>query len=295
MRKILLFLLSLMLAATLFTGCSSKKNVVMVGAKAFTEHDILGNVLKFLIEEHTDLSATVKFNLDSLVVFEAIKNGEIDLYIDYTGTVYGNYFGYTEKRTPIDIYNLCKKELKERFDLLMLDQMGFNNTYTLSVRKDTVDKYNLKSISDLAKVSHELSIAANIESLNREDGVKGVVKAYNMNFIRAVAVEGNLRYTAIENDEVQVIDAYATEGLTLKYHLTVLDDDLSFFPAYHAAVIIRQASADKYPELLKVMDMLTGTIDDDRMRDLNYRVDVLQKDPQAVARAFLKEAGLAKK
>ena len=295
MRKTTVFVLSALLVVMFFTGCSSKKHNIVVGAKNYTEHDILGNVLKDLIEDHTDLNATVKFNLDSLVAFQAIKSGEIDLYVDYTGTVYGNYFGYTEKRTPDEIYDICRKELKEKYNLLMLDKLGFNNTYTLSVRQDTAAKYKLKTISDLAKVSPELVIGASIESFNREDSVKGVVKAYGMNFSREVAVEGNLRYTAIENDEIQVTDAFSTDGMTLKYHLLVLEDNLNFFPPYHAAVIIRQDTADKYPELLKVVGMLAGSLNDDKMRDLNYRVDVAQEDPQLVAKAFLKEAGLVKK
>ena len=294
MRKVTMFILAVLLLAGL-TGCSSRqKNTIVVGAKNFTEQDILGNVLKLLIDDHTDLGTRITPNLDSLVVFEAIKSGEVDVYVDYTGTVYGNYFGYTEKRTPAEIYEISKKELKEKFNLLMLEQIGFNNTYTLSVRQDTAAKYNLKTISDLAKASPELIIGASIESFNREDSVKGVIKAYGMNFSREVAVEGNLRYTAIENDEIQVTDAFSTDGMTLRYNLVVLEDNLNFFPAYYAAVVIRQATAEKYPQLIDVLNKLVGTLNDDSMRDLNYRVDVLQEDPQLVAKNFLKGAGLIK-
>ena len=296
MRKATLLIVSTLLAVLLFTGCFSprQKNTIVVGAKYYTEQEILGHVLKFLIEEHTDLSVTVKSSLDSLLAFEGIKSGEIDVYIDYTGTVYGNYLGIKERRTPTEIYDICKKELKDRFNLLMLDQIGFNNTYTMSVRKDTAAKYNLKTISDLAKVASGLTIGASIESLNREDSVKGITRVYGFNFKREVAVESSLRYIAIENDEIQVTDAFSTDGLTLKYDLVVLEDNLEFFPAYHAAAIIGQSTADKYPKLLEVLGMLTGTLNDDKMRSLNYRVDVNQEDPPVVARDFLKEAGLIK-
>lgn len=296
MRRVTLFIVSALLLAILCTGCFSpgKKNAIVIGAKNYTEQDILGNTLKYLIEEHTGLSATVKFNLDSLLAFEGVKSGEIDLYVDYTGTVYGNYFGYREKRTPLEIYNICRQELKERFNLLMLNQLGFNNTYTLSIRRDTAVMYNLKTISDLAKVASLLTMGASIESLNREDSVRGITRVYGMNFKREVAVEGSLRYTAIENNEIQVTDAFSTDGLTMKYDLLVLEDDLEFFPSYHSAVIISQNTADKYPNLLTVLDMLSGKLSDDRMRALNYRVDVLQEDPQIVAMDFLKEAGLVK-
>ena len=296
MKKLTLFFTITLILVMLFTGCfsSKKKDSIVVGAKYYTEQDILGHVLKGLIEEHTDISATVKGSLDSMLAFEGIKSGEIDLYIDYTGTVYGNYFGHKERRPPIEIYNICKKELKESFNLLMLDQIGFNNTYTMSVRRDVARKYNLKTISDLAKVAHELTIGAGIESLNREDSVKGIKQAYNMTFKREVAVESSLRYIAIENDEIQLTDAFSTDGLTLKYDLLVLEDDKQFFPSYHAAVVIRQDTADKYPALLEVLAMLPDKLDDDKMRSLNYRVDVNQEDSQLVARDFLKEAGLIK-
>ena len=295
MRKVILFILSVLFLSVFFAGCSSqKKDTVVIGAKNFTEQDILGNVLKILIDEHTDLNTRVTFNLDSLVVYEAVKSGNVDLYVDYTGTVYGNYFGYTERKTPEEIFEISRKELKEKFNILMLDQIGFNNTYTLSVRKDTAEKYNLKTISDLARVSPELIIGASIESFNREDSVKGVISAYGMNFKGEIAVEGNLRYTAIENDEIQVTDAFSTDGMTMRYELLTLEDDKGFFLAYYATVLVRGATAEKYPQLLTVMNKLLGKLDDNSMRDLNYRVDVLQEDPQQVARSFLKSAGLIK-
>jgi len=234
------------------------------------------------------------FNLDSFAIFEAIKSGALNVYVDYTGTVYGNYFGHSERRPAEEIYNISRTGLKERFDLLMLNQLGFNNTYTVSVRQDTADRYNLTTISDLVPVSPELIVGATVESLNREDGLKGVINAYGMNFRREIAVEGNLRYIAIENDEIQVTDAFSTDGMTLRYNLVVLEDDLKFFPSYHAAVIIRRDTAEKYPKLLEALNKLTGTLSDDKMRDLNYRVDVLQEDPPDVAREFLKAAGLIK-
>ena len=296
MKKRTLILIAVLVLLTLFTGCFStrKSNTLIIGAKNFTEQDILSHAIKYLIEEHTDLSAITKGNLDSLLAFEGIKTGEIDMYVDYTGTIYGNYFGYKEKRTPIEIYNICKTELKEKFNLLLLDQLGFNNTYTISVRRETANKYNLKTISDLAKVASELTIGASIESLNREDSVKGIKPVYNMNFKREVAVESSLRYIAIENDEIQVTDAFSTDGLTMKYDLLVLEDDKNFFPSYHAAIMLNQNTATKYPKLLEVLGMLAGKLNDDKMRNLNYRVDVLQEEPEIVARDFLREAGLIK-
>ena len=295
MKKIILFTLSALLLVMLFTGCSKKKETIVVGSKDFTEQDILGYIQWILINEHTDLNTSLVNNLNSSVIYEAIKSGDVNVYMDYTGTIYGNYFGHTEKRTPDEVFEIARAGMKDKFNILVLDRIGFNNTYTLSVRPNTAQMYNLKTLSDLAKVSQQFILGASMEFLNREDGLLGVKKVYGMEFKSEKAVDGALRYISMENDEIQVTDAFSTDGMLLKYDLVVLEDNMEFFPPYHAAVLIRQDTAEKYPQLVKVLNMLIGKLNDDSMRDLNYRVDVLQESPETVARNFLKEAGLIKK
>lgn len=273
-------------------GCKGAKTTVVVGAKDFTEQDILGNMLYLLIEAHTDIKVDYKHEMSSNVVFAAIKSGDIDLYIDYTGTVYGNYLGYSEMRSAEEVYDIAVKALKDQYDLLMLDPLGFNNTYTLSVRKDTAEHYGLKTYSDLAKVSQDLILGATFEVLNRNDGIPNLKKAYGMSFKDEKAIDGTLRYTAMAKDEIQVTDAFSTDGLLLEYDLMVLEDDRQFFPPYYAAPIIRAKTAEKYPELLNLLQRLSHILDDEAMRELNYRVDVLKENPTETARNFLKARGL---
>jgi glycine betaine/choline ABC-type transport system substrate-binding protein len=174
----------------------------------------------------------------------------------------------------------------------MLEPLGFNNTYTLSVRPDTAARYGLKTYSDLAKVSGSLILGATFEIYNRNDGIPALKQAYNMAFKEEKAVESTLRYTAIANDDIQVTNAFATDGLLREYNLTVLEDDKNFFPPYHAAVIIREDTAKKYPEVVPLLQKLAGILDDQAMRQLNYQVDVQKANPADVARDFLKARGL---
>ncbi|MDR1957241.1 MAG: glycine/betaine ABC transporter substrate-binding protein [Treponema sp.] len=273
-------------------GCKGDKKTIVVGAKDFTEQDILGNMLNLLIEGNTDIKVDYRHEMSSNVVFAAIKSGDIDVYVDYTGTVYGSYLGYSEMRSAEEVYAIAVQALKEQYDLLMLDPLGFNNTYTLSVRKDTAEKYGLKTYHDLATVAPDLLLGATFEVLNRNDGIPNLKKAYGMSFKDEKAIDGTLRYMALEKDEIQVTDAFSTDGLLLEYDLMVLEDDLHFFPPYYAAPIIRAKTAEQYPELLELLRKLSYSMDDDTMRELNYKVDVLKENPVETARNFLKARGL---
>jgi osmoprotectant transport system permease protein len=264
----------------------------MVGSANYTEQDILGNVLQILLAENTGLKVDYKNEMSSTVLFNALKSGDIDVVVEYTGSVYGHYLGHSELKNADEVYEISVRELREKFKLLMGGPLGFNNTYTLSVRKDTAEKYGLKTYSDLARIPGELVLGAGFEIFNRNDGIPNLKKVYGITFKDEVALDGNLRYVALENDESQITDAFATDGLLQKYALVVLEDDKHFFPPYHAAAIIRADTAGKHPEVQVQLDKLTGLLSDETMREMNYRVDVLNENPVDVARAFLSANGL---
>jgi osmoprotectant transport system permease protein len=292
MKKFIVFIFSLLLVAMFFTGCPRQSDTIVVASKDYTEQDILGHVLTILISENTDLNVNLVPNLNSWIIYEAIKTGDVDLYIEYSGTIYGSFFGYTEIRSPDEVFEISRAGLLERDNIAYLNRIGFNNTYALAVRQDTAEQFNLRTISDLARVSNELILGGTMEFMNREDGIIGLRRVYGLNFRNELTVEGALRYTAIINDQIQVTNAFSTDGMLLRHELVVLEDDLEFFPPYQAAVSIRQDTFEKYPQLEDVLNRLIGTLDDDSMRSLNYRVDVLQESPEYVARNFLISAGL---
>ncbi|MCL2233730.1 MAG: glycine/betaine ABC transporter substrate-binding protein, partial [Treponema sp.] len=275
-KGILLFLAALILSLA-FTACPGGRrgDTIVIGAKDFTEQFILGYILQALIEEHTDLNTRVVSNLPTWILFQSLSQpgGEVDIYIEYTGTIVGNIFGDTTPRSPDETFRVAREGLRDRYNIRMLDRIGFNNTYTLSVRPDTAQQFNLWTISDLARVSNQLILGGTMEFVNREDGLLGLRRAYGgLEFRSEVTINGVLRYTALMNDEIQVTDAFSTDGMLLRFNLVVLEDDLEFFPAYHAAVLMLEETAQRFPQLVEVSNMLTGVLDDQSMRRLNYLV-----------------------
>lgn len=296
-RLILSFATILLIAAGIFTFYPTAKaeDKIVVGSKNFTEQLILGNMLADLIENKTDIQVERKLNLGgSQVAFSALKKGDVDMYVEYTGTGLVNILKQEPRKDPQQVYDYVKKEFQNKYKIDLMKPLGFNNTYALAVRQDTAKQYGLNTISDLAKVSDQLIIGPTIEFPNRQDGLKGLLPAYNMNFKDVKAVDGGLRYTALDNHKSDVIDAFSTDGLLEAFHLKVLKDDKSFFPPYYAVPIIKDSTLKAHPELKKVLNSLAGKLSDDKMRKLNYKVDSLREAPAKVAKEFLQQEGLIK-
>ncbi|WHY75599.1 glycine betaine ABC transporter substrate-binding protein [Neobacillus sp. WH10] len=266
---------------------------IVIGSKNFSESMILGNMLADLIENKTDIQVERKLNLGGTqVAFSAIKNGDIDLYVEYTGTGLINILKHPPESDPNKVYDYVKKEFKQKYNIELLKPLGFNNTYALAVRQDTANEYGLNTISDLAKVSGNLIMGPTIEFPNREDGLIGLSKTYNIEFKDVKAVDGGLRYTAIDNHKSDVIDAFSTDGLLEEFQLKVLKDDKDFFPPYYAVPIIKEETLKDHPELKNAINTLSGKLSDEKMRELNYKVDSLKQSPAKVAKEFLENEGL---
>lgn len=279
--------------STIISSLGSDGKVVRIAGKDFTEQHILVNMFADLIEEKTDLNVERKVNLGGTqVCFSALKSGDIDLYFDYSGTAYGDTLKYPPISDMKKVYNTVKKDFKEKFNISVLKQMGFNNTYVLAVTNETSKKYNLKTISDMAKAAPNLTVGTTLEFLNREDGLLGITKKYNFKFKDAKGLDGSPRYTALINKETDVVDAFSTDGLLKKFNLVSLDDDKNFFPPYYAIPLVREEIIQKYPEIEPVIEELGDILTNEVMIELNYKVDELQKEPAAVAKEFLIEKGL---
>ncbi len=245
------------------------------------------------IEDETDLNVVREPNLGGTqVCFGALETGEIDLYIEYTGTAYAE----TLKHTPIsdveEVYDTVKEEFAEKYDITVLDSLQFNNTYTLAVTPEFAKENDLHTISDLRKINGDFVIETTLEFMNREDGLPGLAEAYDLEPARdPKGLNGSLRYTALENGECDVIDAFLTDGLLKKFNLTVLEDDKGYFPPYYAIPVVRSEVLEAHPELEDVFEKLYPLLTNDTMQELNYEVDELQKTEEEVASEFLEENG----
>jgi osmoprotectant transport system permease protein len=281
-------------AFSIFSKAQADDKIV-IGSKNFSEQLILGNMIADLIENKTDIEVERKLNLGGTqVAFSALNNGDIDLYVEYTGTGLVNILNEPLESNPDKVYDIVQEKFNSQYGIELLKPLGFNNTYALAVRQDTAEQYGLETISDLANVSSGLIAGPTIEFPNREDGLIGLEKTYNMSFKDVKAVDGGLRYTALENHKSDVIDAFSTDGLLKAFNLKVLEDDKNFFPPYYAVPILKEETLKEYPELRAAINTLAGQLNDEKMRELNYKVDSLKEAPAKVAKEFLEKEGLLK-
>lgn len=286
----------LLISVLLLTACSTKKedDVIRIGGKNFSEQFIMAEMLSILIEENTELKTSIQTNLAGNVIFDAIKSKQIDLYLEYTGTGLIN-IGRDAMSDPKEVYDTVKKEFEEQLNIKWLEPYGFNNTYAMLVTKETAEKYNLKTVSDMAAVGEDLILGCTHVFTERDDGYPGLIKHYDFDFADVKGMDPSLMYQALVQGSVDVISGFATEGRIATFDLVILEDDKQFFPPYDAAPIIRMDVLEKHPELEEVLNKLVNRIDDTKMAQLNAAVDLDKRDPADVAREFLLEEGLITK
>ena len=268
---------------------------VRIGSKDATESVVIGNMMADLIEAKTDLKVERKLGLGgTMIAFDALKGGEIDLYPEYTGTAYSTILGNAAKPglTQEEAYNTVASGLKESYDVDILTNFGFENTYVLAVSKEIAEKYHLSKVSDLININGQLRFGCSPEFAVRDDGLPGIEKAYGLKFKSIHNFSGTLMYTAINSQEVDVITAFSTDGLLQKYDLVLLEDDRHFFPPYFMLPLVNGDTLKKYPELDEALSGMYNYIDNETMQGLNYLVVEKGEDRAKVARDFLLEKGL---
>ncbi|MGU7997357.1 ABC transporter permease/substrate-binding protein [Streptococcus suis] len=294
----------LALLVTLFTvGASyvpmlnfSTKQLVIAG-KLGAEPEILINMYKLLIEDRTDIKVEIKPNFGKTsFLYEALKSGSIDIYPEYTGTITSTLL----KNSPMDlstnpeeVYTYAKEAILEQDGLMYLAPMAFQNTYALAVTEDYAQDHGIEKISDLARVQQTAVAGFSLEFNDREDGNIGLKNLYNLQ-LNVKTMEPALRYEAIKNGDVQIVEAFSTDSKVVTYKLKILEDDKQLFPPYQAAPLLSKETLEKYPELEQVLGVLAGNISTEEMTQMNYAVDVEGKSAEQVAREYLEQEGLLK-
>jgi osmoprotectant transport system permease protein len=293
-RIALIALIVIAIASSIGYNYYNNQNTIVIGSKNFNEQLILGNMLGTLIEDNTNYKVKEELNLGGTsVVFNALKAGDVDLYVEYTGTGLVDIMKGKANSDANQVYNTVQGYFNKEYGMEWLKPLGFNNTYVLAMKKDTASKYNIKSISDLAKVSNQLTLGSTMEFLNRSDGYLGLQKVYGLNFKSTKGVDGGLRYTALASNETQVADAFSTDGILQKMNLKTLTDDKHFFPPYYAVPLVKESTLEKFPKLKPLIEKLQGKITDEDMRKMNLKVDN-GADPKVVGDAYLKSIKLIK-
>ncbi len=281
--------------ATFFAITSSiadASDTVRIGAKNFTEQEILGELVAQLIEQHTNLRVERKFGLGGTgVCHAALVSGELDIYVEYTGTALLNVLAQPAQTDADKVFRIVSRAYRGRFNMVWLPPIGFSNTYAIAIRAADADARDWHAISDLALVSSDLTGGFTSEFMERPDGFTGLRTVYGLEFGRTADLDPGLMYTALADGQVDVICAFATDGRIAAYKLRILDDDRSFFPPYDAAPVIRSDLLRNHPEIRDALTPLAGTIDDREMRRMNFAVDELKQRPSAVARDWIEARG----
>lgn len=264
----------------------------------YSETQLMHHMVKMLVEDKTDLSVNIKDQMSQVNNFNALKSDghTCDLMISYDGTLLTTFFHQDVTDVPdgITIYDYVNKVAAEKYNMQMLEKLGFDNTYAVAVPQEIADKYNLEKVSDLVPVAKQLTFGAEQSFFTLEGSMKynPFVEFYGLNFKDSIPVDQGLKYTAIENGSFDVTVVYATDGLNRKVGLKVLEDDRSFFPDYNGAFLVRNDLIEKYPELESILNELAGAISTEQMAELTYQVDVAGRSVDDVAKEFLVNLGL---
>ena len=283
---------------TLVAACppalhAASKPTVTVGSKNFTEELVVGE-MEALLLQNAGYQVNLKLNLGgTIIVHEALLRGDIDTYVEYTGTGLTAILKRPVVTNPQRVYTIVAQEYHKRFKLTWLRPWGFNDTYALVMRKDRAAKLGVKDISDLRRIASTLTLGATQEFIVRPDGLPGLAKKYGGLTFKAVrGMDAGIMYQALASGQVDVISGFSTDGRIPALKLVPLVDDKHFFPPYFAAPVVRDSTLARAPGIAAVLNKLAGRISDSTMARLNRQVDLDKKDPAAVARAFLKQEGL---
>ena len=291
--KLIILGLFIVIFGAYFSLNSKKDKTINIATKPMTEGYILGQMLTELIEQDTDLKVNITNGVGGGTsnIHPAIVKGEFDLYPEYTGT---SWEAVLKKEDSYDEskFDELQKEYKEKYNLEYVNLYGFNNTYGLAVNKDIAEKYNLKTYSDLAKVSNNLIFGAEYDFFEREDGYKELQKVYNIDFKKKIDMDIGLKYQAMKDKKIDVMVIFTTDGQLAISDVVVLEDDKKMYPSYRAGTVVRSEILSEYPELKPVLEKLNNILDDKTMADLNYQVESEGKKPEDVAREYLQEKGL---
>jgi osmoprotectant transport system substrate-binding protein len=291
-RTVFRFLYLLYILSLLYFTSSCHKHTqphLTIGSKFFTEQVILAELLAQHIEARTNIHVDRKTNLGgTLLVHKALLSGDLDLYVEYTGTALTAVLNESPNSdNSATIYNRVKQQYAQRFNLDVTEPLGFENTFALVVRGTDAQNLRLRTMSDLAPIAPKWHAGVGYEFLERPDGFPGWSTRYNLHFAAPPNVmDLGLLYRALLDHQVDIVAGNSTDGLIDSLHLVALEDDRRYFPPYDAVPIVRRDALEKFPQLLSALADLSGKLTAAEMRHLNSQVDADQRDVAMVVRAF---------
>ncbi|NRG48057.1 osmoprotectant ABC transporter substrate-binding protein [Bacillus sp. CRN 9] len=288
----------LIIFSIVLTGCSlpglsgSDKNSISVGTISTSESQIVGQIIRQLIEEETDLTVEMVNNLgSSIVVHQAMVNGDVDISATrYTGTDLAGALKMEPVMDAEKAMEIVQTEFQKQFNQKWYDSYGFENSYAFTITAELAEKENIEKVSELKSLAGDLAFGVDNSWLNRKgDGYEGFVEEYGFEFGNAFPMQIGLVYQAAASGDMDVVLAYTTDGRIKAFDLKVLEDDHNFFPPYETSAVASNDILEKHPEIDKLLERLVGKIDTEMMQELNYEADGEMREPAIIAKEFLEE------
>ncbi|HEY5085785.1 MAG TPA: glycine betaine ABC transporter substrate-binding protein, partial [Gemmatimonadaceae bacterium] len=274
---------------------SRTSSPVVVASKPFGESYLLCEMFAQLLEAH-GIAVTRRPGLGATeVAFAALRRNAIDVYPEYTGTglvaILHDSLADSLARDQHAVYERVARTFAARYSVRWLPPLGFENTYAIAVRRATSERYHLHTLSDLARVGANLVAGFTPDFIGRADGLPGLAHAYGLHLRDVRPLAPAVKYQALADGAVDVVDGYSTDGLLARYDLVTLVDDRHFFPPYEAAALVSSRLVRNRPDAIAVLTLLSGRLDEAQMRKLNRRVEVDGDDVHRVATQALTALG----
>ena len=266
---------------------------VAVGAKTFTEQYILAEILAGQIAETTGAETEVVSSLGSTVAFDALRAEEIDVYVDYSGTIWATIMQRETVPSRDAVLGEVTRFLREEHGIEVAGALGFENAYALAMRRPQAEEMGVRGIDDLAAYARRLVIGGDYEFFGRPEWI-AIRDTYGLAFASQLTMDSSLMYQAVASEQVDVISAFSTDGRIAALDLVVLDDERGAIPPYDALILAGPRLVRERPDVVAALRQITGTIDADRMRRMNLAVDQDGTSPASVAGSFLQELRAAR-
>ncbi len=297
----LLSLMSVAIAGTVSAQSTpplarSENRPVIVASKPFGESYLLCEMFAQLLESR-GLTVERRPGLGATeIAFGALRTGAIDAYPEYTGTglvaILHDSLADSVLADPRAVFAHVARRFADEYNVRWLPPLGFQNTYAIAVTRATANKYRLRTLSDLARESANLTAGFTADFIGRSDGLVGLSRVYGLHPRAVRPLAPAVKYQALASGAVDVIDGYSTDGLLARYNLVTLVDDRHLFPPYEAAALVTEKLEREMPGAVAALTLLSGRLDEKTMRHLNRRVEVDGEDVRVVAADELKGLGL---
>lgn len=284
------------IAALLLTiGCRpSHSNRIVVGSKNFTEQVVLAELLAQHIETRLHIPVERRFYLaGSYIAHQAILANRIDIYPEYTGTALTAMLKESPNWDANVVFNQVREQYEKQFHLTVTPPLGFNNSFAMVMRGADARQLRISKLSEAKQYSAKWTFGCGYEFLERPDGYAGFVRRYGLTFAdKPRVMDLGLLYRALKDHQIDLAAGNGTDGVIAALDMTVLEDDLHYFPPYEAVPVVSDQALRRFPQLQATLNELANTISDDEMRRMNYAVDGEHRDVVDVVREFRAKKGL---